>query len=77
MLDTELERDLSFIVSQVGVLEQDLDGECAGEWGMAELAKPAGEAALMGLGLSRPALPAMCASLQDRRLVAQVSLSRG
>ena len=72
----ELDWDPSFSVSQMGVLEWDLDGECAGEGGAAELAEPAGDAALMGLGSSGPAPSAICASLQDSRLVAQVSLSR-
>ena len=43
---------------------------------MAEPAEPAGEAALIGLGSSGPALPAIHASLWDSRLVAQASLSR-
>ena len=52
-----------------------MDGECAGERGAAEPAKLAGEAALMGLWSSGPAIPAMHASLWESRLVAWASLS--
>ena len=51
-LDMELDQDLP-PSPFVGVWEQEWDGECTREWGVAELAEPAGEVAPPGLGPSR------------------------
>ena len=72
----ELEQNLSLFILQAGVLEQNLDGEYAGEMGVAGQVELDGEAALLGLRSSRLALATMHASLQDSKLVVWAWLSR-
>ena len=55
VLDVELDRDLLLSSPFVRILEQEKDGEHTGEQGAAEPADPAGEDALLGLGLSKSA----------------------
>ena len=73
VLDTELEQDITRLVLWDGITEQDLAGKDVANCGAAELA---GEAPLLGLALSEPALLWRCTSFWVRRLTAQVSLSR-
>ena len=67
-MDAELEWDLTMLVPRDEVPGEEL----AGKWWATE---PAGEVTLQGLGSLQPALPYMCSSLQDKRLVALVWLS--
>ena len=68
MLDMELDQDLLLSSPFVGVLEWEWDDE--GVWGVAELTEPAGEVALLGLGSSRLALPAIHMNFWLSKLVA-------
>ena len=72
----ELDQDLPLSSSFVGVLEWEWDDEHTGEQGMAEPAKPAGEAAMLEPGSSMSDTPAIYMSLWLSKLVAWVLLSR-